>query len=141
VLLNLILGIGTILAVALLIVIFKVKGGLLGITLGSVVVLALIYWMREIKRIFNIQEEPVEKHDWLYDIIEDGENIIFVARVPGPPEKVDVKIGDGVLEVKGGEGFSKRVEIPRNVKLLEKSYVNGVLRLKLRVLGVKQRLR
>ncbi|MEM2479791.1 MAG: Hsp20/alpha crystallin family protein, partial [Candidatus Bathyarchaeia archaeon] len=116
----------------------KVKGGLLGAILGSIIVFALIYWMREVKRIFSAQRKTVEEHDWLYDLIEEGENLIFVAKVPGPPEEIKVRVSDGVLEIKGGGNFLRRVEISKDAKLVEKSYANGVLLLKLRVSQIKQ---
>lgn len=137
-LLNLILGVSAALAAILLIVVFKVKGGLLGAILGSIIVFALIYWMREVKRIFSAQRKTVEEHDWLYDLIEEGENLIFVAKVPGPPEEIKVRVSDGVLEIKGGGNFLRRVEISKDAKLVEKSYANGVLLLKLRVSQIKQ---
>lgn len=137
-LLNFILGVSVAIAVTLLILIFKVKGGLLGVILGSIIVLALIYWVREFKRVLDAQKTIAEEHEWLYDLIEEGENITFVAKVPGPPEEVKVKFADGVLEIKGGGNFFRRVEISRDAKLVEKSYVNGVLRLKLRVSRVER---
>ncbi|MCX8170392.1 MAG: Hsp20/alpha crystallin family protein [Candidatus Bathyarchaeota archaeon] len=137
-LLNLILGVSATLAIALLILAFKVKGGLIGAILGSIIVLALIYWMREVKRIFSVRRNTAEEHDWLYDFIEEGEDVIFVAKVPGPPEEVRVKLTDGVLEIRGGGNFFRKVELSRDAKIVEKSYVNGVLRLKLRVSQIKQ---
>lgn len=126
---DIILAVSVAIAILLLILIFKIKGGLLGMVLGAITVTALIYWLREVKRIFRQETQPSEI-DWLYEIIEDRENIVFIARVPGPPEKVKVKISDGIMEIRGGGGFLRRVEIPRGIKILEKSYSNGVLRIK-----------
>ncbi|MBS7639568.1 MAG: Hsp20/alpha crystallin family protein [Candidatus Bathyarchaeia archaeon] len=126
---DVILAVSVAIAILLLILIFKIKGGLIGMVLGAVTVAALIYWLREVERIFRQETQPDEA-DWLYEIIENGENIIFIARVPGPPDKVKVKIADGTMEIRGGGDFLRRVEIPRGVKILEKSYSNGVLRIK-----------
>lgn len=138
ILLNLILGVSVTIAITLLVLIFKVKGGLLGAILGSIVTLALIYWVREVKRMFSAERTSMEEQEWLYDLIEEGEELIFVAKVPGPPEEVRVKITDGVLEIRGGGNFLRKVEISKDAKIMEKSYVNGVLRLKMRVSQVKQ---
>jgi len=138
---NLMILAGIIVAAIFIIAVFKLKGGLLGLVLGTMAVIAMIYWVREIKRVFNEKSETgfadMEERDWFYDLIEEEENIIFVARVPGPPKEIKVKVADGILEIRGGGGFAKKVQIPENVKLLEKSYLNGVLRLKLKHLKIE----
>jgi len=138
---NLMILVGVIIAAIFIMAVFKLKGGLLGLILGTIAVIAMIYWVREIRRVFNEKSEidfaDMEERDWLYDLIEDEENMIFVARVPGPPKEIKVKVTSGMLEIRGGGGFTKRVQIPEDVKLLEKSYVNGVLRLKLRRLKIE----
>ncbi|MBS7648059.1 MAG: Hsp20/alpha crystallin family protein [Candidatus Bathyarchaeia archaeon] len=139
VLVNLVVGVSTAAVALFLIVIFKLKGGLIGLVLGAIAVTALVYWLMEIRKIFTKQETTVEEHDWLYDLIEEEEGIIFVARVPGPPEEVKVKIINGILEVRGGGNFIKRIPIPKNSRLLEKSYANGVLRLRLQRSQIEQK--
>ena len=128
------LSIVSITAVALLIIIlFKVKGGVFGIVLGTIAVATLIYWLMEIKKIFR--EEKIcseEEPEWFYDLIEEGEGLVFVAKVPGPAREVKVRLVDETLEVKGGGNFTRRVHMPKGVQLLNKSYSNSVLHVKLR---------
>ncbi|MGQ9551737.1 MAG: hypothetical protein ACUVUE_04840 [Candidatus Bathycorpusculaceae bacterium] len=128
------LSIVSIVAVALvLIVLFKVKGGILGIILGTIAVAMLIYWLMEINKIFREEKIPSsEEHEWFYDLVEERENVTFIAKVPGPAKEVRLKIvGDSdMLEIKGGGNFTRRVKIPRGARLQEKSYINGVLYVK-----------
>jgi predicted PurR-regulated permease PerM len=56
--------IGIAVVALLIILLFKVKGGILGMVLGTIAVAALIYWLKEIKRIFR-EEKP-------YSLEEDG---------------------------------------------------------------------
>ncbi len=116
----------------LLILIFKIKGGILGIVLGTIAVAALIYWLKEIKKLFR--EEKVhhpEEDEWFYDLINEDEGVTLIAKVPGPAEKVKVKLMNDILEIRGGENFMRRVHVPKGARLQNKSYVNGVLHVKL----------
>jgi len=116
----------------LLIVLFKLKGGILGMVLGAIAVAALIYWLMEIKKIFEEQKAPTsEEHEWFYDLIEEEENITFIAKVPGPAREVKAKIVDDMLEIRGGRNFLQRVQIPKGTRLQDKTYVSGVLHIKL----------
>lgn len=116
----------------LLIVLFKLKGGLLGMVLGTVAVAALIYWLMELKKIFREQKAPFsEEAEWFYDLIEERENIALIGKVPGPAREVKVKIVGDMLEVTGGGNFLQRVQIPKGIRLQDKSYVGGVLHVKL----------
>lgn len=129
---DLILVISVAIAILLIMLIFKVKGGFIGIAFGAIIIIALIYWLREVRRISQQQEAMHStEHDWLYEFIEDGENLIFIASVPGPSEKVKIKVADSFIEIRGGGNFVRRVQIPKDVKVIEKSYANGVLRVKL----------
>ncbi|MBO3797602.1 MAG: Hsp20/alpha crystallin family protein [Thermoproteota archaeon] len=128
-LLTVIIGI----VIILLIIFFKMKGGVLGFIIGVIATMALIYWVIEIKRILKEQKAPtLWEREWFYDLIEEEENVTFVAKVPGPAHEVKVKVVRGVLEVRGGEGFLKRIRVPKNVVLEDNKYVNGILQVRLR---------
>ncbi|MGB9718892.1 MAG: Hsp20/alpha crystallin family protein [Thermoproteota archaeon] len=119
--------------VILLIVLFKLKGGILGVMIGILAAAALTYWVIEVKRILKEQKAPsLGKREWFYDLIEEEESITFVAKVPGPAQEVKVKIVRGMLEVKGGGGFLERIRMPKNVELEDEKYVNGILHVRLR---------
>jgi HSP20 family molecular chaperone IbpA len=119
-------------AALLLILLFKVKGGILGIVLGTVAVAALIYWFTEIKKIFKEEKAyPKEEAEWFYDLTDEGESVTLIAKVPGPPEEVKVRLVNGKLEIEGGANFMRRVHVPKDAQLRHKSYINGVLHVKL----------
>jgi len=116
----------------LLILLFKVKGGFLGVVLGTVAVAALIYWFKEIKKIFKEEKAyPTEEAEWFYDITDEGESVTLIAKVPGPPEKVKVRLVNEKLEIEGGANFMRRIHVPKGAQLQHKSYINGVLHVKL----------
>ena len=116
----------------LLILLFKVKGGILGVVLGTIAVATLIYWLKEIKKIFREEKAyPTGEAEWFYDLINEGEGVTLIAKVPGPAEEVKVKLRKGVLEIRGGGNFVRRVQVPKEVQLQSKSYINGVLHVRL----------
>lgn len=125
--------VGIAVAAILLIALFKLKGGVLGFIIGTIAAAALIFWLMEAKRIFEEHKAPSSKeYELFYDLIEEEENIIFVAKVPGPAEEVKVKIVGDMLEVKGGRNFLKRVRVPKGLEMEDKKYVNGILWARLR---------
>jgi len=128
-----ILSMVSIAAVALLLILlFKVKGGFLGVVLGTVAVAALIYWFKEIKKTFKEEKAyPTEEAEWFYDITDEGESVTLIAKVPGPPEKVKVRLVNEKLEIEGGANFMRRIHVPKGAQLQHKSYINGVLHVKL----------
>jgi len=116
----------------LLFLLFRARGGMLGMILGAVAVIILIYWFRELKSLFREEEAyPKGKAEFFYDLFDEGETLIFVAKVPGPAEEVEAKLGRGFLEIRGGGNFVRRVKVSKGVKLQTKSYTDGVLHIKL----------
>lgn len=135
-----ILSIISITVVALLIILlFKAKAGILGMVLGTIAVATLIYWLKEIKRIFKKEEgySPGEA-EWFYDLIKEGEGLTLIAKVPGPAKEVNVRLVDDVLEIRGGRNFTRRVHVPKDLRLQSKSYTNGVLHVKLQSMNAPQ---
>ena len=68
----------------------------------------MIYWVRVIKKM-AVEQKPVtfnqgreqETKNWVYDLIKGEGEFIFVAEVPGPEDKIAVRLVDGVLYVRG----------------------------------------
>ena len=59
-----------------------------------------------------------------------GENeIVFVAEVPGPDDKIVVRLVEGVLYIRGSGNFSKEVPIEGSsgMQIADFKYRNGVL--------------
>ena len=81
---------------------------------------------------FTTQE--TESKNWVYDLIKGDNETVFVAEVPGPEDKIMVRLIEGVLYIKGTHGFSKEVpmEGAENMQIADFKYRNGVLTLRIR---------
>ncbi|MEM2905401.1 MAG: hypothetical protein QW057_00730 [Candidatus Bathyarchaeia archaeon] len=106
----------------------RVQRGLLGPILAVAAAALLVYWLRELL----IPSRP----RWLFDILEDENEITLVAEVPGPEDEVEVKLEGRRVVIKGGGGFRRTVKLGEKAEIIERSYVNGVLNLRLRRLKV-----
>lgn len=122
---------GVALVALFIILLFKVKGGLLGMILGVVAVATLIYWLREMRGFLGDEGYIKDEAEFFYDLIDDGDELIFVAKVPGPAEEVEAKLEQGFLEIRGGGKFFRTVKVPEVAELETKSYTNGVLHVRL----------
>ena len=71
--------------------------------------------------------------DWIYDLIKGDKQFVFVAEVPGPDDKIMVRLIDGMLYVRGTGGFSKEVPIKgsNEMRISDFKYSNGVLTLRI----------
>jgi len=71
--------------------------------------------------------------DWAYDLIKGDKQIVFVAEVPGPDDKIMVRLIDGILYVRASGGFSKEIPIEGSsqMQITDFKYRNGVLTLKI----------
>jgi len=71
--------------------------------------------------------------DWIYDLIKGDKQFVFVAEVPGPDDKIMVRLIDGMLYVRGTGGFSKEVPIEgsNEMRISDFKYSNGVLTLRI----------
>lgn len=106
----------------------RLQRGLLGLILAGILIILGVYWFREIKKALEgskyIKKYPVE-------VYEEDDLISVTAEVPGPENEVSFEVsGDKVL-LRGGGGFKRKIKLPCRVKLLESSYVNGILHLRL----------
>ena len=71
--------------------------------------------------------------DWFYDLIKGDKQFVFVSEVPGPDDKIMVRLIDGMLNVRGTGGFSKEVPIEgsKEMQVTDFKYRNGVLTLRI----------
>lgn len=107
----------------------------------GIAALFMIYWVRVLKKMTK-EEEPkyatkdTEAKNWVYDLIKGDNEIVFVAEVPGPEDKVSVRLIEGILYVRGSGGFSKEVPINAgpDMGIHDFKYRNGVLTLRIRKL-------
>ena len=71
--------------------------------------------------------------DWVYDLIRGDNELVFVAEVPGPDDRIMVRLIDGILYVRSSGGFSKEVPIDgsQEMNITDFKYRNGVLTLRI----------
>ncbi len=101
----------------------------------------MIYWVMVLKKMTKDQKPKYaareqETKSWVYDLIKGDEEIIFVSEVPGPEDKVMVRLIDGILYIRGSSNFSKEVPIEgsNEMKITDFKYRNGVLTLRIKKL-------
>jgi len=98
-----------------------------------------IYWISVIKKMakqvvvpkFSARE--AEAKNWVYDLIKGEDEMVFVAEVPGPDDKIMVRLIDGILYVRGSSRFSKEIPIEgsNQMQITDFKFRNGVLTLKI----------
>ena len=99
----------------------------------------MLYWVRVLRKLatdYKPQYVAREKEtkNWVYDLMKGESEYIFVAEVPGPEDRIMVRLIDGVLYIRGGGGFSKDVDIEgsADMQINDFKYRNGVLTLRIR---------
>ena len=102
--------------------------------------ITMIYWIRILKKMTKEQKPKYTKareqetKNWVYDLIKNEGEFIFVAEVPGPEDKIAVRLVDGRLYIRGTGGFSKEVpmEDANDKQIFDFKYRNGVLTLRIK---------
>jgi len=104
----------------------------------GVATITTIYWVRVLKKMLkNVKPKysarEAEVKNWVYDLIKGENQFVFVAEVPGPDDKIMVRLIEGILYVRGTGGFSKevRIEGSNQMKISDFKYRNGVLTLRI----------
>ena len=100
--------------------------------------ITIIYWVKVLKKL-AVENKPkytakeAEAKNWVYDLIRGDNELVFVAEVPGPDDKIMVRLIDGVLYIRGSGGFSKEVPIEgsQEMKITDFKYRKGVLTLRI----------
>lgn len=108
------------------------------ILIGAAAV-TMIYWALHLKRI-AVEHKPryipreKETKNWVYDLIKGDKEFVFVAEVPGPEDRIMVRLISGTLYVRGGGGFAKEVPIEgsSSMNIYDFKYRNGVLTLRIK---------
>ena len=116
----------------------RADGSFVNFILVGVATITTIYWVHIIKKMLkNVKPKytarEAEAKNWVYDLIKGDNQFVFVAEVPGPDDKIMVRLIDGVLYVRGSGGFSKEVAIEgsNSMKISDFKYRNGVLTLRI----------
>jgi len=116
----------------------RADGNFVNFILVGVATITTIYWVHIIKKMLkNVKPKytarEAEAKNWVYDLIKGDNQFVFVAEVPGPDDKIMVRLIDGILYVRGSGGFSKEVAIEgsNSMKISDFKYRNGVLTLRI----------
>ena len=116
----------------------RADGSFVNFILVGVATVTTIYWVHIIKKMLkNIKPKytarEAEAKNWVYDLIKGDNQFVFVAEVPGPDDKIMVRLIDGILYIRGSGGFSKEVQIEgsNQMKISDFKYRNGVLTLRI----------
>jgi len=97
----------------------------------------MIYWVREVRMMARSEEskmaKEIEQKDWVYDLIKNNDEMVFVAEVPGPEDQINVRLAEGLLRIKGGQNFTRDVplELTQEMGISDYKYRNGVLTIKI----------
>ena len=120
-------------------IVIRTEHSYAGFLILAVASLFMIYWARELKKMARMEESRIipkeaEEKTWVFDLIKGDQELVFVADVPGPEEQVTVRLINGVLYIRGGQGFAKDVQldVTEDMGIVEFRYRNGVLTLKIR---------
>tara|TARA_B110001454_G_scaffold7313_1_gene6986 strand:- start:134 stop:595 length:462 start_codon:yes stop_codon:yes gene_type:complete len=116
----------------------RADGNFISFILIGVATITTIYWTRVLKKMLkNVKPKytarEAEAKNWVYDLIKGEKQFVFVAEVPGPDDKIMVRLIDGILYVRGTGGFSKEVPIEgsNEMQVTDFKYRNGVLTLRI----------
>jgi len=116
----------------------RTEGYFVNFILIGVATITTIYWVRVLKKMLkNVKPKysarEAEVKNWVYDLIKGENQFVFVAEVPGPDDKIMVRLIEGILYIKGTGGFSKEIQIEgsNQMKISDFKYRNGVLTLRI----------
>ena len=122
----------------------RADGNFVSFILIGIAAVTTIYWVSVFKKMLkNVKPKytarEAEAKNWVYDLIKGENQFVFVAEVPGPDDKIMVRLIDGMflqqhtLEVPATCDFSKEVQIEgsNQMKIADFKYRNGVLTLRI----------
>jgi hypothetical protein len=116
----------------------RADGSFVSFILIGLATITTIYWVKVLKKMLkNIKPKytarEAEAKNWVYDLIKGENQFVFVSEVPGPDDKIMVRLIDGMLYVRGSGGFSKEVQIEgsNQMQITDFKYRNGVLTLRI----------
>ena len=118
----------------------RADSGFTSFILIGAAALTIFFWVRVLKKMTKDQKplyskiREQETKNWVYDLIKGENEFVFVAEVPGPEDKIAVRLIDGILYIRGTGGFSKEIPIDdaKEMQIFDFKYRNGVLTLRIK---------
>ncbi|KAF6243913.1 hypothetical protein C6988_01625 [Nitrosopumilus sp. b1] len=117
----------------------RAGAGFVSFILIGAAAVTMIYWVQVLKKMtkeqkpkYTVREQ--ETKNWVYDLIKGDQEFVFVAEVPGPEDRIMVRLVDGILYIRGSGNFSKEVPIEgsNDMQIFDFKYRNGVLTLRIK---------
>ncbi len=115
--------------------------GFVSFILIGIAAITMIYWVQVLKKMTRDQKPKYaareqEAKNWVFDLIKGEQEFVFVAEVPGPEDKIMVRLIDSILYIRGSGVFSKEVPIEgsNEMQISDFKYKNGVLTLRIKKL-------
>lgn len=113
--------------------------GAVSFILIGIAATTMIYWGFALKKMTKTDKpkytvRDTESKNWVYDLIKGDDEVVFVAEVPGPDDKITVRLIEGILYIRGSGNFSKEVPIEgaSDMQIHDFKYRNGVLTLRIK---------
>ena len=100
--------------------------------------ITMIFWAGIIKKNilsnaprFTKREQETKK--WMHDLFQSEDGFVFVAEVPGPEDKIKVRLIDEILYIRGSGGFAREIPVDgsEQMQISDFQYKNGVLTLRI----------
>ncbi len=118
----------------------RAGSGFVSFILIGAAAITMFYWVKVLKKMTKDQKprytqaREQETKNWVYDLIKGEEEFVFVAEVPGPEDKIAVRLVDEILYIRGTSGFSKEIPIEgvNEMQIFDFKYRNGVLTLRIK---------
>lgn len=118
----------------------RADSGFASFILIGAAAITMFYWAKVLKKIAKdnkplyTQAREQETKNWVYDLIKGESEFVFVAEVPGPEDKIAVRLVDGILYIRGTYGFAKEIPIEgaNDMQIYDFKYRNGVLTLRIK---------
>ena len=118
----------------------RADSGFVSFILIGIAALTMFYLVRVLKKMTKDQKPSYtqtreqETKNWVYDLIKGEGEFVFVAEVPGPEDKIMVRLVDGILYIRGTACFSKEIPIENasDMQIFDFKYRNGVLTLRIK---------
>lgn len=117
----------------------RAGSGFVSFILIGAAAVTMIYWVQVLKKMtkeqkpkYTVREQ--ETKNWVYDLIKGDQEFVFVAEVPGPEDRIMVRLVDGILYIRGSGNFTKEVPIEgsNDMQIFDFKYRNGVLTLRIK---------
>jgi HSP20 family molecular chaperone IbpA len=116
----------------------RLNQGYMGFILIAIASGLMLYWVKELKNMVRSQDSrnrsiEQEQKDWVYDLINNNDELVFVAEIPGPESEINVKLAGQLLHIKGGQNFSRDItlDLTEAVGISDLKYRNGVLTIRI----------